>query len=88
MPLFCGLTVKNPPLHTVANWLEITGVGFTETVNKNGVPTQLPLVGVTSYTISWFTLVEFTSVWEILFWAVDTADCPDKLLLSVLIVQV
>ena len=51
-PLFCGLTVKIPPLHTVANWLGITGVGFTETVIKNGVPIQLPLVGVTSYTIS------------------------------------
>ena len=87
-PLFCGLAIKKPPLHVVANWLLITGIGCTVIVTTNGAPTQFPLVGTTSYSIVWAVFVAFSKVWEILFWAVATLDCPVKELLLVFIVQV
>ena len=43
----------------------ITAVGFTVTVTVNGVPVQVPDVGVTVYVAVCTALVGFTNVWLI-----------------------
>ena len=44
---------------------EIIVLLFTETVSLNLGPIQLPEVGVTSYTMSWFVPTELVSVCDI-----------------------
>jgi hypothetical protein len=48
---FAELTLNALPLHVVACWLGITGLGFTVTVTVNVLPGQLPkaneVLGVT-----------------------------------------
>jgi len=44
-----GVELKATPLQTVLVIALMAGDGFTVTVNVNGVPAQLPEVGVTVY---------------------------------------
>ena len=62
---FAGITVKLVPLQVVAVIAVITAIGFTVTVTVNGVPVQLPEVGVTVYVAVCTALVGFTNVWLI-----------------------
>ncbi len=47
LPPDAGVTAKVPAEQIVVDSLLITGRGLTVTTNVNGVPTQVPLVGVT-----------------------------------------
>ena len=47
-----GAIEKLSPVQTVCAIFEMIVLLLTETVNLNGSPTQLPVLGVTSYTMS------------------------------------
>ena len=57
-----GVVVKVPPLHITAVRFEIVAFGLTVTVTVNGVPVQLPDVGVTVYVAVCRTLEVFVRV--------------------------
>ena len=71
---FTGVTVKPIPLQVVAVIAVITATGFTVTVTVNGVPVQVPDVGVTVYVAVCTALVGFTSVWLMIL--APVADTP------------
>ena len=62
---FTGAIVKLVPLQVVSDIGLMTPTGFTVTVTVNGVPVQLPEVGVTVYVAICAALVGFTNVWLI-----------------------
>ena len=76
VPLWIGEIENDDPLQIVWTAAGIVGFGCTVTVSKKVFPTQLPVVGVTLYTITWSILVVLTKAWLILFWGTVTLDCP------------
>ena len=71
--LFEGVTAKDAPLLIVFVIAVIDATGLIVTVRLNGVPAQLPEVGVTEYVAVSTVLPVFTSVPLIL---VDIPDIP------------
>ena len=71
--MFTGVELKTTPLQTVAVIVVMDGDGFTVTVIVNGVPAQLPEVGVTVYVAVCAVFVGFVNVPVILVAAVPEA---------------
>ena len=81
--------MKAAPEQIVAVLAAISGVGLTVTVRSKAAPVQVPLLGVSVYTMSFGVFVVFRSVWVKEVWAtVGCALFPVMFALSVLIVQV
>lgn len=62
-PALAGDTVKVSAEQMAAVLLAISGLGFTSTVRSKGFPTQVPLLGVSSYTMDCWVLVVLRRVW-------------------------
>ena len=62
---FTGVIVNAEPLQIVAAWLGTTGCGVTVTTIVNGVPGQLPALGVTVYVSVAVVLTVLRRVWLI-----------------------
>ncbi len=71
--MFTGVELKTTPLQTVAVIVVMDGDGFTVTVIVNGVPAQLPEVGVTVYVAVCAVFVGFVNVPVILVAVVPEA---------------
>ena len=59
--VFVGVTVKGSPEQMILGFGAISGVGFTVTVTRKGVPGQSPNLGVTWYSTVCTVLVMFRS---------------------------